>query len=44
LFKEALSSSERIASNYGKTVSNEMETIWKVAKVFYRKVLYLHLQ
>jgi len=41
LFKEALSSSERMASNNGKTVNNEMETIWEVGKVFCRKVLYL---
>jgi hypothetical protein len=43
LSKDALSNLERIASNNGKTVNNEMETIWKVAKVFYRKVLSLQL-
>lgn len=41
LFKEDLSSSERIVSNNGKTVNNELETIWKIANVFHRKVLYL---
>jgi hypothetical protein len=43
LFNDALSSSECTASNERKTDNNEMETKWKVANAFYRKVLYLQL-